>query len=159
MKKYKSTFLLVSFALALFATGCGSGSTELGGSSGDDGEDSGDDSGGGGVSSGSTKWLVNAPVAQDGCGERIANVRQTFDVDISGTSATVDSSIISVTGTTTSSGFKAGYAVGGGDCVTEFTVEFSDVSDTSANVNLEAKTDCEAVGCTNRWSGTATRVN
>ncbi len=156
-----SILVLIALFSMLLLAGCSSG-----GGGGDDDTDVPDDSGDsdgdsdGGVSNGELtgSWDVSAPVTLDGCGERISNVTQTFEVSDSGGALLVDSHIVEVAGTETGDGFTAGFSETNGSCSRDYQLTFSGVGDTSALVNLSARSNCGGTICENTWAGVATKA-
>lgn len=145
-----------TFAFVLAVTGCSGGSNDvnLGG---------GDNSGGGSdtpheVIGGST-WKVEAGVSSDTCGERISDVTQNFDVVVDGGIATVDTSITTISGPATGSGFTVGFEESNGDCQRSYEAEFSSMSSSTADVSLTSRSNCGGATCESHWLGSATRVN
>jgi len=121
--------------------------------------------GGGGGSSGGVEtvdgaqWKINAAVSSDGCSERISPVTQTFTINQSGSQVVVDTSIVSMSGTTTDDGFVAGFAEANGDCSRSYEIQFSNMSSSIADVKLNSSSECLSQTCQNEWSGTATKIN
>lgn len=105
------------------------------------------------------KWAVVAGISQDGCGERIDDVTQTFTVTDTGDTLVVNSGLLDVTAGETPTGFVAGFQEANGDCTRAYSAEFSNVTDLTANVSLSTTSTCNAAVCVNKWIGTATRVN
>lgn len=143
MLKTTLSLTLVFFS-GLTLSSCGGG----GGGSGD------------GSSSGSTSgdtWNVKAYVTSDNCGERISDVQQNFGVSINGSSVTVDTSLVTMPGTKTGDGFTAAFQENNGDCLRTYSVEFSDMSSSTANVALSSASQCASVSCESKWAGQATR--
>ncbi len=136
-----------TMVLALTSCGGGGGDSDTGG-------------GGGGTDVGETSvWRVEANVSADGCRERISNVNQTFAVTRNADdTVTVNDALVSLTGPATEDGFTVGFNSASGECVREYETRFSGVTDTTALVNLTAKTTCGANVCINQWAGTATNV-
>ena len=147
MNHKQKTFLLTLLLVSLnFVVACSSGG-------------GGGDGSSGGSSEGAV-WNVQAAVTQDGCGERIAPVTQQFTVSESGDSVVVDTSLISVTGSATDSGFLFGFEETNGGCTRSYSGEFSNVGGSTADVTLRSETNCsDGVVCLNLWGGTATRAN
>lgn len=147
MIKIKSHLLVLIFLASFTACSGGGGG--------------GDDSGGNPdpVDGSAAQWKVSAEIAQDGCGERIADVNQTFAVSDSGNSVTVNTGVVTVTGTNTDNGFTTGFSETNGTCSRSYTAEFIYTSSTTASVNLVSNSNCAGVICENKWLGTATRTN
>ena len=122
------------------------------------GPDSGSSSGaaGGDTTSalnGGSSWRITAAVAQDGCGERIAAVEQTFIID----GDAVDTGIITLTGSNNAGAFSAGFSESNGECERSYQLEISDLSSSSSAVTLSAQSNCAGSICENKWIGTALR--
>ena len=118
----------------------------------------------GGSSSGSSSdksatWKVVAGVSQDGCGERIADVTQTFTVVDSGEDVVVNTGIADTTAVDNGDGFTSSYSDQSGSCIRNYVAQFTGVTSTSANVALTLTSTCGTSVCENKWLGTATRVN
>ncbi|MBX7138961.1 MAG: hypothetical protein K1X83_13380 [Oligoflexia bacterium] len=117
--------------------------------------------GGGGDASpdvgGSTVWHARAAVSHDGCGERIAEVRQTFRVISGAGGVSVDTSMITVPATDNGGTIEFGFDESNGDCSRSYAGSILPVSDTEAEVNLSAISNCNGVVCENNWIGTATK--
>jgi len=105
------------------------------------------------------KWSVVAGISQDGCGERIDDVNQTFTVTDTGNSLVVNSGLLDVTAGETETGFIAGFQESNGDCTRSYSAEFSNIGDLTANVSLSVTSTCNSAVCVNKWIGTATKVN
>ncbi len=134
-------FGLISLAaIAASLTACsgggggGDGKVSLGGAGGD-------------------RWTVLAGVSKNGCGERIADVHQTFITS----SGAINTSLATVPVTESGSGFEFSYSETSGDCTRTYTGHFSDVSGGVANVELVSDSTCAGQSCQNKWIGTATR--
>lgn len=149
MGRYQN-FVAAMLVVSLTATGCG-------GSSGGDNsvEDSTPLAGDGSIS----KWKIAAPVFQDNCGERVATVNQTISVMNNGDSLTVDTTIVTVNGTKTSDGFSFGFQETNGDCTRNYSTQFTNSTDTTADVHIAVSTSCGSFACQDEWKGTAARVN
>lgn len=113
--------------------------------------------GGGGSGSGRSEsglFEVSANVTADTCGERISPVTQSFNL---GTDGVIDTGIVKVPVAETGDGFTAGFSEANGDCTRDYLAEFSNVTDSGANVRLVSTTTCGAFQCQSEWIGTATR--
>ena len=148
MKHISRRYVVALAFTGLIASACG------GGGGGDDAEDA--------VPSSpniSAKWAVSAAVSKDGCGERISNVTQNFTFTGTEESGTVNTGLVSIPVGKTETGVSAGFAETNGTCSRSYQADFSDFTETTANVHLVATSNCEGAVCTNEWLGTATRVN
>lgn len=114
--------------------------------------------GGGGSSANGGAWDVRAGVVSDSCGERLSAVRQTFNVTISGGDVVIDSSAISLSGTTSGDGFSASFSEANGNCTRRYEAVFSGTSSDAATATLKAVSTCDGNTCSTEWSGTATRI-
>jgi hypothetical protein len=133
----KSAFAILVFG-ALSACGGGSGG-------------SGD---GGAVIGGSgDQWLTLANISKNGCGDRITDVRQTFIVG----NGVVNTSLVTIPAVETDSGFDFAFTESNGDCTRTYTAHFTNVSGSTANVELISDSACLTQTCQNTWTGTATK--
>lgn len=108
-----------------------------------------------GTPSGTTRWLVNANVSGDSCGDRISNVNQFFDVTDNGATVTVDTSLVTLQGANGDGGFAVGFDETNGDCVRSYQASFTNVTSTSADVNLTSTSTCDGLSCGSSWVGQA----
>ncbi len=143
MKNYlKVTIRMTLGTLSLFLLfGCG------GGGGGSSSSDSGSLSG--------AQWLAQAAITQDGCGERISAVTQVFRFD----GDQVDTGIVTIPVTSTSEGMTFGFSDTNGNCVRNYTAEFSSIEGDMANVKFVSASNCGGSTCENQWVGTATKIN
>lgn len=137
-------------AVSLATSSCG------GSSGGDDSNDQPNPPSGDGSI---TKWKIAAPVYHNNCGERVATVNQTISVMNNGDSLTVDTTIVTLTGTKTSDGFSFGFQETNGDCTRNYSTQFTNSTDTTADVHIAVSTSCGSFACQDEWKGTATKVN
>lgn len=149
-----TALLILPLLCFLFACGSSSSDVNLGGGAG---SSDGSSSGGGSSLSGSNVWDVRAAVSGDSCGERISDVRQSFAVNSSSGTVSVNSSAITLQGTSTSDGFTASMQESNGKCTRTYTTDFTNMSDNTADVELTAHSDCGANSCESHWTGTATK--
>lgn len=110
-----------------------------------------------GTSGKSGVWFARAAVAQNGCGERIAPVTQRFGVTEGNGTVIVDTTVVRIAGVTTSDGLTASFQESNGDCVRDYEIVFSNVTDSVSTVNLTSRSSCAGQVCENKWSGTATK--
>ena len=150
---YMKLILTIFTVLALSSCSSGGGSDS---GSNDDNSNGGNS---GSNSNKTAKWEVVAGISQDGCGERIDDVNQTFTVVDTGNGILVNSGLIDIAGLETSDGFTVGFQEANGSCSRSYSAEFSNVSSSSATVNLSATSNCNGSVCVNKWTGTATKVN
>lgn len=108
---------------------------------------------------GAEKWLAQANVSSDTCGERIAPVRQTFLIDSNGATATVDTSIIKLSGPVDGDNLTVGFEETNGECVRSYTAAFTGLSSPTAAVHFTSHSNCGGSVCQSEWIGTASKVN
>ena len=150
------TIFITALMLGCSSGGGGNDDSNDGSQSGGD-ENTGDGSGGG--ITGTTRWAVQAPIIQDGCGFRIAAVTQTFTVTGDGSAITVDDGLVSLTGSETSDGFTTGFDETNGSCTRHYEAHFSNVTGATASVALSSLSTCDGAPCENKWAGSAIKVN
>lgn len=159
MRRFLFSALLVPCLMTLSVTlsACnGSDNVDMsgGGDNNNNSSDSGQSSGGGNLGG---AWKATAAVAQDGCGERISPVTQTFSVNDLGSSVEVNTGILTLSAPLEGDGFTLGFQESNGECNRSYTAKFSQMSSGTASVNFSVLSTCNGRTCEDKWSGTATR--
>lgn len=115
--------------------------------------------GGGGGGSGGGTWDVRANITSDGCRDRIANVTQRFVIAEANGAVTVNTSLVTVSGTETGGTLSFGFSEGANGCTRSYSGEFSNMGGGLADIALRSETTCDdGSSCVNTWTGTATQV-
>ena len=144
-------FIALALLITVSACGGGGGDYSFGPDSGS--SDSGANGDTSPTLSGGSTWKVTAEVAQDGCGERIAAVEQTFTID----GDVIDTGLITLTGTNTAGAFSAGFSESNGECERSYQIEISDLNASNGDVSLSTQSNCGGTICENKWIGSAQR--
>jgi hypothetical protein len=99
-------------------------------------------------------YLAEASVTRDSCGERLANVRQTFSV---GSDRTLDTSLVTFPLTEVEGTLSGSFAEQNGGCSRVYEATLANLGDADAPVTLRFTSNCGEKSCSTEWQGTLLR--
>ena len=102
------------------------------------------------------KWLAQAAVTKDGCGERIAPVQQTLTLGDSASGLVVDTGLVVMPAQQEGDRISFSFQEQSGECVRTYGGELNTATQA---VEFSSLSNCGGSACENTWAGTATPEN